>query len=99
MNKLLVIAIAYVLSIGIPSSPCGAATVVAPAAAGDDRSAAYSPGSVTRDWLRLQREGSSAGAAQPLPGAAATLLYQRYLNSFKNPIPAQFEDKRGVGSQ
>lgn len=99
MNAHRIVTIAALLLIGIAPGRCGAATVASPDSAANEHASAAAPGSITRDWLRLQREGRSAGAAQPLPGAAATLLYQRYLNSFKNPIPAQFENHGGAGTQ
>ncbi|MDP3858535.1 MAG: DUF3613 domain-containing protein [Stagnimonas sp.] len=65
----------------------------APAAAGKPAS-----GGDTRAWLDLQASGSAAvGAAQPMPGEVADLVYQRYLNSFKYPIPDQFR-RQGGGS-
>lgn len=97
MNKPHLVVIVAMLSVGSATRPGSAATVTP--TSDDDHRATYAPGSVTRDWLRLQREGGSAGAAQGLPGDAATLIYQRYLNSFKNPIPAQFEGQRGAGAQ
>lgn len=45
----------------------------------------------TRLWLQLQSSAAVAGSRYTLPGQAATLIYQRYLNSFGHPIPEQFE--------
>lgn len=96
MNKS-VLPLVYILLAGIVPSVCLGATAAPAISNADDQRAGYTPGRGTRDWLALQREGTRAGAAQPLPGPAATLLYQRYLNSFKNPIPAMFDDKAGAG--
>ncbi|WP_293367503.1 DUF3613 domain-containing protein [Nevskia sp.] len=49
-------------------------------------------GSVARSWVDLQVSGSAASVtARPLPGDAATNAYDRYANSFKQPIPESFE--------
>lgn len=49
-------------------------------------------GAGTRGWLELQVSGSAASTtARPLPGEAASHVYERYSNSFKHPIPETFE--------
>ncbi|MDB5974810.1 MAG: hypothetical protein JWR07_1570 [Nevskia sp.] len=49
-------------------------------------------GSQTRFWLATQTSGVSAVAEErPMPGEAATLVYQRYLTSFTHPIPERYE--------
>jgi hypothetical protein len=49
-------------------------------------------GAGTRSWVDLQVSGSAASTiARPLPGEAATNVYERYANSFKQPIPAKFD--------
>jgi len=61
-------------------------------------------GSQTRFWLATQASGASSETeARPMPGEAATLVYQRYLNSFTHPIPERFgsdsfSTKGGSGS-
>lgn len=51
-----------------------------------------SSGAETRAWIDLQASGSAAvGDARPMPGEVADAVYQRYVNSFKQPIPAQFQ--------
>ncbi|HWY26179.1 MAG TPA: DUF3613 domain-containing protein [Nevskia sp.] len=60
-------------------------------------------GSQTRYWLATQTSGaSSATDARPMPGEVASLVYQRYLNSFTHPIPERFEadtfSTKGSGS-
>lgn len=48
-------------------------------------------GDATRDLLSLQREGHAASQTpRPLAGDVASLSYQRYLDSFKFPIPEKF---------
>ncbi|KVC58763.1 DUF3613 domain-containing protein [Burkholderia stagnalis] len=44
-------------------------------------------GRSTETWLALQRDNRAAGADLPMLGDAASLAYQRYLDSFKNKIP------------
>ncbi|VWB17375.1 lipoprotein [Burkholderia lata] len=51
----------------------------APAASNVDRS--------TREWLAMQRDNRAAAPVQPMLGDVASLVYQRYLDSFKNKIP------------
>lgn len=56
-------------------------------------------GADSHAWIDLQASGSAAaGAARPLPGEVADAVYQRYLNSFKHPIPEQFT-RESTGSQ
>lgn len=56
-----------------------------------DTSARPEIGDTTRALLRLQADGSQAGAALPMLGEAASRSYQRYLGSFDHPIPEFFE--------
>jgi hypothetical protein len=49
------------------------------------------PGSA-RDWLELQTSGRAASPAdRPLPGDIADRTYQRYAESFSQPIPATLD--------
>ena len=49
-------------------------------------------GAETRAWVELQQSGQQAsGAPRPMPGEMADSVYQRYLESFKQPIPAEFK--------
>lgn len=51
-------------------------------------------GQETRAWTDLQRSNVAAlGWARPLPGDAADKIYQRYQNSFGQPIPETFTRK------
>ncbi|BAX57455.1 MULTISPECIES: DUF3613 domain-containing protein [Burkholderia cepacia complex] len=45
----------------------------------------------TNEWLALQRDNQAAGPDLPMLGAAASLTYQRYLDSFKNKIPEMMD--------
>lgn len=70
-----------------------AATTAYPGATSQtrERPAKSQIGDTTRALLRLQAEGSQAGAALPLLGETASRSYQRYLGSFDHPIPEFFE--------
>ncbi|MES0872704.1 DUF3613 domain-containing protein [Sinimarinibacterium thermocellulolyticum] len=59
-----------------------AASAAEPPRIGDD----------TRAWLDLQAGGNAATAEKrPMPGEVAEKVYERYLNSFENRIPEEFE--------
>jgi hypothetical protein len=65
----------------------GAAT--ATVAYGEERAPRASDvGGSTDAWLALQRDNRAAGPALPMLGDAASLAYQRYLDSIRNKIPA-----------
>ncbi|HEY0973474.1 MAG TPA: DUF3613 domain-containing protein [Solimonas sp.] len=54
-------------------------------------------GADTRAWVELQRSGAAASPeVQPVPGEVADKVYQRYLKSFDQPIPAEFDRERFV---
>lgn len=48
-------------------------------------------GDVTQQLLAAQAQGVRAGIEQPMLGATATASWERYINSFKHPIPEWFE--------
>ncbi|WP_240327424.1 MULTISPECIES: DUF3613 domain-containing protein [Burkholderia] len=52
----------------------------------------------TREWLALQRDNRAAAPTQPVLGDVASLIYQRYLDSFKNKIPNSMSSQIGSGS-
>ncbi|HZR37148.1 MAG TPA: DUF3613 domain-containing protein [Nevskia sp.] len=69
------------------SSPAPAAA--APAASAPAAGQGF--GSQTRYWLATQTSGAYAVTdPRPMSGEAATLVYQRYLNSFTHPIPERY---------
>lgn len=48
-------------------------------------------GDATQRLFALQRDGGAASPTpRPIAGDVATLSYQRYLDSFKRPIPDHF---------
>ncbi|MGR9107268.1 MAG: DUF3613 domain-containing protein [Gammaproteobacteria bacterium] len=57
-----------------------------------------SHGSVTRRWLELQRSGAFASPReQTVAGPIAENIYERYVKSFKYPIPDFFYKSDSVG--
>ncbi|RQR37485.1 DUF3613 domain-containing protein [Burkholderia sp. Bp8994] len=58
--------------------------------------AASDVGRSTRDWLVMQGENRAAASTQPLLGDVASLVYQRYLDSFKNKIPESMSTQLGA---
>ncbi len=62
----------------------GASLVLAPAAIAQQ---AGTP-ATARDWVELQKSGTAASPVpRPLPGDIAERSYQRYAESFSQPIP------------
>ncbi|MGU7854580.1 DUF3613 domain-containing protein [Burkholderia orbicola] len=47
-------------------------------------------GHATSALLDVQRSNRAAATPQPIDGAAGTYAYQRYIDSFKTPIPQWF---------
>lgn len=66
------------------------ATGKAHASSAGSRSSTGRIGEATGNWLDLQRTNAAAAPALPMPGAQATLAYERYMNSFRSKIPASF---------
>ena len=55
-------------------------------------------GEETKEWLALQNSGKQAASGpRPMPGEIADNVYQRYVDSFKQPIPAEFK-RQSTGS-
>jgi hypothetical protein len=52
-------------------------------------------GRATKDWLAMQRDNRAAAPTQPMLGDVASLVYQRYLDSFKNKIPTSMSSQLG----
>jgi hypothetical protein len=51
-------------------------------------------GSQTRLWLETQTSGAnSVTESRPMPGEVASLVYQRYLNSFTYQIPERYSSE------
>ncbi|MGH8456450.1 MAG: DUF3613 domain-containing protein [Stenotrophobium sp.] len=59
----------------------------------------YHLGDDVRAWTDLQVSGSaSLNQPRPMPGEIADEIYDRYLQSFKQPIPEQFGRQSFVGA-
>lgn len=69
---------------------CAQAQELAPDAGHTAHAGAARIGDATRDWLDLQRTNTAAAPALPMPGAQASLAYERYMDSFHTKIPASF---------
>ncbi|PXV55341.1 Protein of unknown function [Dyella jiangningensis] len=84
---------------GAPASPPAAtqpsaetpAAAAQPAPNADAAPADTEVGDVTRQLLVMQRQGTHAGKALPIPGQEASASYLRYLKSFEHPIPEFYE--------
>lgn len=49
----------------------------------------------TKQWLELQRSGFAASQnRQTVSGPVASAIYQRYVDSFKHPIPDLYQSQR-----
>lgn len=75
-------------------TPLPAAPAAAPRAAGH-----AAVGDVTRALLAAQADGRRAGGALPILGPVATASWQRYLESFRQPIPEWFSEKVKIEGQ
>ncbi|MGY0851007.1 DUF3613 domain-containing protein, partial [Bordetella bronchiseptica] len=70
-----------------PAAPAAAPAAAAPAP--DDGAV----GAVTRGLLAAQADGRRAGPGLPLQGQVASAAWQRYLESFSQPIPQWFGER------
>lgn len=62
------------------------------------QAAVPAPGTEARAWTQLQASGQAAVAdLRPLPGEVADKVYQRYLDSFGQPIPESFQRESFTG--
>ncbi|WP_211451826.1 DUF3613 domain-containing protein [Collimonas antrihumi] len=55
-------------------------------------------GDVTHALLQAQADGRVAGPRLPMLGATADASWQRYLDSFKRPLPEFYENKVSKGT-
>ena len=51
-----------------------------------------------KEWLAMQRGNRAAAPTQPVLGDVASLVYQRYLDSFKNKIPDTMNSQLGAAN-
>jgi len=82
----------------VPSQPAAAPAAPAARAGADDLDR---PGAVTRALMAAQADGRRAGPGLPLQGPVASAAWQRYIQSFEQPLPQWFgtriENKSGSG--
>lgn len=80
-----------VMALGLPLAALAQSPAQTDSSASASAPADQGFGSQTRLWLATQISGaSSVTEERPMPGEVATLVYQRYLNSFTHRIPARF---------
>ncbi|AMP08650.1 hypothetical protein CAter282_0849 [Collimonas arenae] len=78
----------------VPEGPAAAASQAeTPTPTPRERESTVRVGDVTRLLLQAQVDGRVAGPRQPMLGVTATASWQRYLDSFKHPLPENFEKK------
>ncbi|ALM83995.1 DUF3613 domain-containing protein [Bordetella sp. N] len=70
------------------AAPRPSATAAAPADEGP-----AGAGGITRALMAAQADGRRAAPPQPMLGPIATASWQRYLNSFNQPIPQWFRER------
>ncbi|MBV7486660.1 DUF3613 domain-containing protein [Bordetella sp. BOR01] len=73
------------------AAPAPAVAASTPAASTPERSDAM--GDVTRGLLAAQADGRRAGGALPILGPVSTASWDRYLESFRQPIPQWFTER------
>ena len=89
---------AVVRQVDAPSAPAAGVSTATPASATgpvgpSPQNSTPSPagiGDTTRGLLNAQADGRRAAPALPMLGSVASASYQRYIDSFKQPIPIFF---------
>lgn len=76
-----------IMGVAMGTAAAQAQQGTAPAASDVDRS--------TKEWLSMQRDNRAAAPTQPMLGDVASVVYQRYLDSFKNKIPQSMSTQLG----
>ena len=85
-------------SIAAADEVSSAPASVSPQAAVGSNASDHPVGSATHSWLSLQSSNTAAAPARPGGGEEASLVYHRYLDSFKHAIPAFFTSSTGKSS-
>lgn len=83
-----------VAAVPAASASAGEASTSAPTAERYEQT-----GEVTRALLAAQADGRRAGGALPILGPVSTASWNRYLESFEQPIPQWFAEKVKTDSQ
>ncbi|MEO6920012.1 MAG: DUF3613 domain-containing protein [Collimonas sp.] len=82
-------AAAYPKTAAVDAEPAQSSTAPLPSR----RHARVRIGDVTHTLLQAQVDGRVAGAHLPMLGATADVSWERYLESFKHPLPEFYENK------
>jgi len=84
---------AVVSASSAPRTTTAASAQVPEASSSAEQEAGIRVGDVTRTLLQAQADGRVAGPRLPMLGVTADASWQRYLDSFKHPLPEFYEDK------
>lgn len=76
-----------------PDLPTAMPVATQPAPVTEQASAGARVGDVTSTLLQAQADGRVAAPRLPMLGVTADAGWQRYLDSFKHPLPEFFENK------
>jgi len=91
-------AVVTTAAVSVPAAQVAKAAASAPARPAESSATEASQegvrvGDVTHTLLQAQVDGRVAGPRLPMLGATADASWQRYLDSFKHPLPESFETK------
>jgi len=92
-------AIVTAATVTVPAAPVAKATATSAPARPTESTAAETSqesirvGDVTHTLLQAQADGRVAGPRLPMLGVTADASWQRYLESFRHPLPEFFEAK------
>lgn len=81
------------------SAPVTSAPVASAPASAPAPERANGMGDVTRGLLAAQADGRRAGGALPILGPVSTASWNRYLESFRQPIPQWFTERVSTDSE
>ncbi|TGN95058.1 MULTISPECIES: DUF3613 domain-containing protein [unclassified Burkholderia] len=85
-----IVVLGTIMTMAMGAVAAQAQDATAPAASDVDHS--------TKQWLSIQRDNRASAPVQPMLGDVASLVYQRYLDSFKNKIPESMSTQLGSSS-
>lgn len=84
---------AVVSASSAPRTTTAASAQAPKASSSAEREARIRVGDVTHSLLQAQADGRVAGPRLPMLGVTADVSWQRYLDSFKHPLPDFYENK------
>ena len=94
----LMLGVAMTASVALADELSSTPASLSPQAAAVKAADQHPVGSSTHAWLDLQSSNASAAPARPGGGEEASLVYHRYLDSFRHAIPSFFATSTGKGS-